>query len=89
MVVDRADKAPIISPALAESPRGRSTKSRSRVGSVLPNSLRQKASAEFIQPPAPALGCGPDPEDSVCGTGTPGFVSLDIADSSSLLSRMT
>jgi hypothetical protein len=56
-----ADQTPIIKPTVAEIARGKTTRSPTRVGSVLPNSLRQKASVEVVQPPASLFDFGLDP----------------------------
>jgi hypothetical protein len=57
-----ANATPAINPAVEEIARGKTTRSLTRVGSVLPNSRRQNASSEVIQPPASLFGCESDPE---------------------------
>jgi hypothetical protein len=55
----------VITPKVAEIQMGKNTRSPTRVGSVLPNSLLQNESSEFDQPPASLSVLAREPESDM------------------------
>jgi hypothetical protein len=60
-----AKQTPVINPAVAETARGKTTRSPTRVGSGLPNSLLQNERSEWIQPLLSLSVLVPDPESDM------------------------